>query len=819
MHYTYEAIEYKNNIPYNLFINKVGQVQRHLHQSIEILLILTGNIQVIVEDKSYFLSEEDVILINSNNVHELFSENCTMLGLQIDLSQFESQLIDEKKVLFECNSAEYKNKDAFNEIRSLLARLFKISVEKYGSYEGISTNEILRKAVIYKLLYVIAARFKSDKAPNNQIQTQKNVDRMEKILNYINNHYHENVTLNKLAEMEQLSAAYLSRYFEKNMSINFLSYLHKVRLAYAANEIISTDLHIDTIAQKTGFPNARALTSSFKKAYGMLPSLYRKQNQLLSIPLKREEKSNSINYNDIEQSDYLPKLMAYLPERNSLENEEFDNKGLYLECQIDISKPGKKLCRSFKNLLSFGRTRELLYGDIQEILKTIQKEIGFEYIKLNDIISDDFVCIDKIIDFLLSIKLKPFILYSFISGCTAKANKENSNDNIFIISSPKDIENFTYIVNKLTRHFIERYGIYEVSTWLFALYDISSSNESEDLSLEVYKTAYQSIKSINHKLRFGSPSFDLMKVEESTSSIKRFVDFYQDNGCEPDFINFILYHNVKAYGGNGISPVKNINRFLNHDPDILKAFFDSLKMLFKNKSNIHRLIYLDGRYYVSSYYDLLNDTSFAACYTVKNILENYDDSISFAFWNLSDFHEKSSIGLEAFHGGAGLFNYNGIKKPSYHALYLLNKLGDTVVAQGKGYFMTKGQGNLQMMLYNYIHPSESYIEDETTDKNSADRYKQFLDPVSREFGIELKSIENGSYIIKEYIINRNYSSCFDKWLEMGALTLANQEEVELLKSLSNIMQKKTMIDVVSNSYIFNFVLQPHEIKFVEMRRL
>lgn len=185
---------------------------------------------------------------------------------------------------------------------------------------------------------------------------------------------------------------------------------------------------------------------------------------------------------------------------------------------------------------------------------------------------------------------------------------------------------------------------------------------------------------------------------------------------------------------------------------------------------------------------------------------------------MSDLHEENRLGNELFHGGLGLFTYNGIKKPVYHAFYLLNKLGDTLLSKGDGYFVTKSRKGIQVFLYNYQHYSSIYAAGETFDMTFLDRYTPF-DNIKKEFNLLLSPLDNAEYCIKEYSVNRIYGSSFDKWVEMGGLPLANNEELELLKSLSSPMLNKYCVSVNDNLFSFLATLEALEIRLIEIEKL
>lgn len=73
-------------------------------------------------------------------------------------------------------------------------------------------------------------------------------------------------------------------------------------------------------------------------------------------------------------------------------------------------------------------------------------------------------------------------------------------------------------------------------------------------------------------------------------------------------------------------------------------------------------------------HDQCNDICYKACYYVKNFLECRSKNFEFNYWNLTDFLDNINPDQEIFHGGCGLFTFNGIPKSIYFAIMLLNRL-------------------------------------------------------------------------------------------------------------------------------------------------
>ena len=79
-----------------------------------------------------------------------------------------------------------------------------------------------------------------------------------------------------LADTFHLSAAYISQLFKSEIGVNFLNYLTNIRMERAKKLLVSTDLPIAEVAEKSGYTDYRVFTKAFKKAEGATPSQYRR---------------------------------------------------------------------------------------------------------------------------------------------------------------------------------------------------------------------------------------------------------------------------------------------------------------------------------------------------------------------------------------------------------------------------------------------------------------------------------------------------------------------------------------------------------------
>lgn len=98
----------------------------------------------------------------------------------------------------------------------------------------------------------------------------------ETILRWIEEHFREEVRLERLAEETHLSEAYISRIFRRETGSNLTDYLSARRIKHACGLLERTGLSVEQIGAQSGFPNVSHFIKQFKREMGTTPLQYRK---------------------------------------------------------------------------------------------------------------------------------------------------------------------------------------------------------------------------------------------------------------------------------------------------------------------------------------------------------------------------------------------------------------------------------------------------------------------------------------------------------------------------------------------------------------
>lgn len=98
-------------------------------------------------------------------------------------------------------------------------------------------------------------------------------------IEYINNHYFEEIDLKVLAEIEHYTPTYYSEWFKQNMNMSLTTYIQNLRLKKAKELLLNTDYTILQIAQIVGYNHNSSLTRLFKTLEKTTPIQFKIENQ------------------------------------------------------------------------------------------------------------------------------------------------------------------------------------------------------------------------------------------------------------------------------------------------------------------------------------------------------------------------------------------------------------------------------------------------------------------------------------------------------------------------------------------------------------
>jgi AraC-like DNA-binding protein len=262
----YEIFHYSNN--------DLGKVSLHHHDFYECYLFISGDVTYLIEGKTFCLEPGDIVLINSKELHQAIINSKDVVYERIVLwlnRSFLKELSAKETNLSLCFESLNRNNvlradfEVKQNIRLLLNKL--ISLE---SYKGIG-RELLYKAYITELLVHI-----NNIAFNDKVRLDVDIKKsnlIDGIIEYINNHIEEDITVDEISECFYLSKFHLSREFKKHTGTTLHRYIVQKKLI-EAKELILKETPITSVYKQCGFGDYSNFFRAFKNEYGVTPKQF-----------------------------------------------------------------------------------------------------------------------------------------------------------------------------------------------------------------------------------------------------------------------------------------------------------------------------------------------------------------------------------------------------------------------------------------------------------------------------------------------------------------------------------------------------------------
>lgn len=246
--------------------NEVGG-KRHYHGMFEIYFLLSGHCTYFIDNKTYQVSEGDLVLIPGGTIHNTqYPMDTRYSRMLVNCSNFfipGSVFDDLKKLLY-----VYHNDELTDKIREILTEVEK----EYNSPDKHSLDYL--QSLIYSL-FILIARY-----PNTKSNASVKNEYIEKAVNHIRKNYMSKLSLNDVARVCSITPEHLSRIFKKETGFGYSEYLNLVRLQQAEYLIKNKELTITEIAHRCGFEDSNYFSFIFKKKYGISPREMNKQERI-----------------------------------------------------------------------------------------------------------------------------------------------------------------------------------------------------------------------------------------------------------------------------------------------------------------------------------------------------------------------------------------------------------------------------------------------------------------------------------------------------------------------------------------------------------
>lgn len=249
----------------------------HWHEQMQLLYFKKGAAAIHCNGESHKLAPNDILIINSNEIHygTNFSTDTLYYILKIDFRElfYQKKLYDkipyieallENRLLF-----QYK---IHNDV--VLNRLIEVILKEIEN--PIIGSEIEIQANLFHIAAHLLRHYQQKVLPINH--ALQNADKLRAALSYLETHYQENISLDFLAAIAVMSPQHFCRLFKKLTGRRPMDYINFLRVNKAVFLLNDKKLNVSEIAAVVGFNDINYFSRVFKKYQMVSPTQFQKNN-------------------------------------------------------------------------------------------------------------------------------------------------------------------------------------------------------------------------------------------------------------------------------------------------------------------------------------------------------------------------------------------------------------------------------------------------------------------------------------------------------------------------------------------------------------
>lgn len=639
--------------------------------------------------------------------------------------------------------------------------------------------------------------------------------RASEMKEYVEAHFREQIALGDIAEAFSVSRQYISTAFHRELGISFSDYLSKVRLDEAMRLLMTTDMNVTNISERSGFPNLRSFNTSFREVHGCTPREFRKNRSRADT--ETTEGPTSTVLRDVNQF-LQPYRLVYHKTEAAIRFSDIIKAGPGVEWEPHW------------DILNVDNAVDCLQSSAQTVLREIQKDMHFRYVRLGNITTNTmipflpmvnchrFTSFIQVIEFFRELGLSPMLALG--NNCDVMLNMVIRDDLAYSVST----QEWLALLQELLDTSIRYWGTKWVSTWRFefyapeALYD---TKEDGDF-MELFRKSERMIHEILPAAQVGGPALSV-----DSTSISHWNDWFAgvaEQNIQVDFISAEVWAdhtiNVNRFEGQyGVQKTSQTTEKLNNaDASLAIQRTRELKTIMRDYG------YENIPLYISALGITKHNATFAqigghcAAYLVKCNLELNDLVQGIGCWKALNYEEEYANEYRIIGYGCGLTSRFDLKNINWYAQSFLTGLMPYRLFWGSNYVVTTDRDRSYAIL---IHNCKNY---------SAYFYKHYLEwdhminfsdgryyesNTALEQTISISGATDGDYWADQYLIGDHHGCLAAVLQQIGEIRVVGEKESLYLAGQS--MPYRNRFRITSDGGLrFSVTLQPNEVMLLRI---
>lgn len=490
--------------------------------------------------------------------------------------------------------------------------------------------------------------------------------------------------------------------------------------------------------------------------------------------------------------------------------------------ELNVAQATKPLDRFFDLSIGSDFPGTLIRDDSQAQLKIAVDELGFRYVRFHAIFHDvlgttrsengkmvyDWTKIDQLYDGLLARHIRPFVELGF----TPEVMKTSENTIFYWQGNTSRPQPSAWkdLVDAFIHHLLQRYGQDEVRTWFFEVWNepnLSGFWEGGDQKayFELYDLTSNTIKSIDPALRVGGPS------TAGAAWVPEFLRHVAQSGAALDFVTT---HTYGVDGGfldeNGKEDTK-----LSPSPDAIVGDVRKVREQIQASKFANLPLYFTE--WSTSYTprDLVHDSYVSAPYILSKLKAAEGLVQGMSFWTYTDLFEEPGPPPTPFHGGFGLLNREGVRKPAYFAYKYLHALsGDEIPVRDQQVLAARSERGVSAVIWDFQQPEQNI--------SNRPFYSRIVPATpAPSVEISINHMSAGTYQLKVCRTGYRANDAYSAYIDMGSPKDLTPPQLEQLRMLTRDLPERDNVVHVGNSgsYKLSLPMRTNDVVLVVLDRV
>ena len=248
-------------------------MRHHWHEECEIIRILDGEFHYKIDDVPATAKSGDVVFVNSGFLHSGQPQDCVYECIVFDVGMLGRPAgsrvlreIGEKLIIYQ----QLPKTDTA--LVYTVKRLFETLGKKNEGYQLVTIG------LLYQLFGQISEKGYYTEMSTAKRPTNRKISQLKVVLELIENNYHSQLTLEKLAAVAGMSPKYFCEFFRRMTGRTPIAYLNNYRVEVACSELVDSEGSVTEIAYNCGFNDLSYFIRVFKQLKGITPKQYTKFN-------------------------------------------------------------------------------------------------------------------------------------------------------------------------------------------------------------------------------------------------------------------------------------------------------------------------------------------------------------------------------------------------------------------------------------------------------------------------------------------------------------------------------------------------------------